>query len=258
MRPDSPLSFSGKIGRTTDAKDGETGLRLPSGCHRPKEKVMRPVIVTLLAVLATLLTHPASASEIRAKVERVPVVVTAGDSITWGGAPWDRQRVPYPTALERLGGNNIQVRNLGHPGACLLLEGCYYPVRMREVLRREVWPKRPDVAIVSIGANDLGARLPTADLKREYRAIRADGARHGVKVLLGTITPGRKFWPPDCEAQRQELNDWIRTLPHVDFDRALDGGDQQMRARFDSGDGLHPSSLGYKTMAREAYRALSN
>jgi lysophospholipase L1-like esterase len=219
---------------------------------------MKAMLVTLIALLATLLAHPATAAELRAELQRVPVVVTAGDSITWGGAPWDRQRVPYPAALRNIGGDGIQVRNMGHPGACLLYEGCQgYETLMRETLRRDVWPKRPDVVTVSIGANDLGARLPTADLKREYRAIRRDGARHGVKVLLATITPGRNFWPADCEAQRQELNDWIRTLPHVDFDQALDNGVGEMRGRFDSGDGIHPSTPGYKRMAREAWRTLA-
>lgn len=217
---------------------------------------MRTMLVTLLAVIFGLLANPAAAVE-RVEAGPVPVVVTVGDSITWGGSPWNRQRVPYPAALDRMCGNTCDVQNAGHPGACLLLKDCYYPERMRQTLAEKVWPRRPDTVIVSVGANDLGARLPTADLKREYRAIRADGAKHGVTVLLATISPGRHFWPPDCEAQRQELNDWIRTLPHVDFDRALANSNDQMRVRFDSGDGLHPSTLGYGSMAREAWRVLN-
>lgn len=216
---------------------------------------IRLVLTAAFAVLVATLT-PACASA-SPKADQQEVIYAVGDSITYGGAPWDRQRVPYPTELNRLCGDECKVKNVGHPGACLLYEGCYHPDLIREVLRREVWPNHPDRVIVSIGANDLGARLSTADLKNEYRAIRADGAAHGVEVLLATISPGRKFWPEDCEAQREKINDWIRTLPHVDFDAALANGEDQMRARFDSGDGLHPSSLGYKSMAREAWRVLA-
>lgn len=217
---------------------------------------MKAMLVTLFAVLFGLIAHPAEAVE-RTEAGPVPVIVTAGDSITWGGSPWNRQRTPYPTALGNLCGNTCEVQNEGHPGACLLYTDCYHPTTMRQELRENVWPQRPDVVIVSVGANDLGARLPTSALKREYRAIRADGAKHGVKVLLATISPGRHFWPEDCEAQRQEINAWIRTLPHVDFDAALANSGDQMRAQYDSGDGLHPSSLGYRSMAREAWRVLN-
>lgn len=215
---------------------------------------MKTIATVVLGLLLGLgIASPASASTGPGDREKVFAV---GDSITWGGSPWDRERVPYPTALENLCGDDCKVKNVGHPGACLLYDDCYHPASIREVLRRQVWKHRPDTVIVSIGANDLGARLSTADLKAEYRAIRADGAKRGVKVLLATITPGREFWPPDCEAQRQKLNDWIRTLSHVDFDAALDNGDHQMRDRFDSGDGLHPSSTGYKRMADVAWRAV--
>lgn len=219
-------------------------------------------IVTLLAMLGVCLSLtacPASADQnTDGQWADARQVVAAGDSITWGGSPWARQRVPYPTALDALCGGECTVENAGHPGACLLYDGCQgYSRLMRQVLREDVWPTNPDTVIVSIGANDLGARLPTADLKRELRAIRADGARRGVEVLLATISPGRHFWPEDCEAQREELNAWIRTLPHVDFDAALANQNNQMRGRFNSGDDIHPSTAGYKSMAREAWRVLS-
>lgn len=215
---------------------------------------MRTAVVALGLLLSVMLGTPAQAAEADTKPVKVFAV---GDSITWGGSPWDRQRTPYPTALAQLCGDDCKVKNVGQPGACLLYEGCGYKETIREVLQRKVWKHHPDTVIVSIGANDLGARLATYDLKAEYRAIRADGAKHGVNVLLATITPGRKFWPEDCEAQRQKLNAWIRTLPHVDFDAALSNNESQMRARFDSGDGVHPSSAGYKRMAVEAWRTMT-
>lgn len=222
--------------------------------------VMKATLIALLAACSLGLTACPVAAEHGEGVARVQPqkVIAAGDSITWGGPPWAREGVQYPSELERLSGGELDVTNVGNPGACLLFDPCPgYKTLIRETLAEKVWPKHPDVVIVGIGANDLGARLPTSKLKAQYRAIRADGARAGVKVLLATISPGRHFWPPDCEAQRQELNAWIRTLPHVDFDAALANPADQMRGRFDSGDGLHPSSQGYRSMAREAWQVLA-
>ena len=62
---------------------------------------------------------------------------------------------------------------------------------------------------------------------------------------------------PQAQARRDRINRWIRTSGigegYVDFDRALrDPSDPtRLAPKYDSGDGLHPSSTGYRRMAQE-------
>lgn len=224
---------------------------------RSRRGVVRATLAALTALTFSLHASPAHAVERAAAVEGRPLlVISAGDSITWGGPPAARERTPYPAALDRLCGTACTVENVGHPGACLLLEGCYYPVRIRDTLRSEVWNQHPDVVIVGIGTNDLIGHPTLASYRREIRAIQADGARHGSRVVVATIPPGRVY-PTDTENLRQSINAWIRTVGHVDFDAALVNNGHLLRRRYDSGDGLHPNSAGYRSMAREAWRVLS-
>ncbi|WP_374457693.1 SGNH/GDSL hydrolase family protein [Nocardioides sp.] len=190
----------------------------------------------------------------------VPRIFTAGDSITAGGPPWAPQETSYPEALAAACGNECQVTNLGHPGACLLLDGCFYPTRLRESLREQAWPgARPgDIAVVMIGANDLGGFNTTDAYVDRLRDIRRDGRKAGVRVVFGTITPAHEFWPPRCEEQRQEINAWIRQQPgSIDFASVLESSTGELRARYDSGDGLHPNSRAYRAMGRYAWKALA-
>ncbi|HUI59534.1 MAG TPA: GDSL-type esterase/lipase family protein, partial [Steroidobacteraceae bacterium] len=84
------------------------------------------------------------------------------------------------------------------------------------------------------------------------------GHAHGLRVMLGTITP--TLGCPDCggeqgEAIRQAVNEWIRRAKVfdaiADFDRAVRDPLQPVRLKpeFDSGDHLHPSDAGYVAMA---------
>lgn len=208
-------------------------------------------LVATVALLATAGCAHANTTP-RASGRAVPVIYTAGDSITWGGAPWAAQKTSYPEAMAKDCGNRCVVRNVGHPGACLIIDNCFYPTKMLQVLRREVWPKHPDLVVVTIGTNDVGGRWPTRALINAYRDIRHDAARHNVKVLLGTIIPTRGYLPAEVEAQRLELNEWIRTRPHIDFDAAIRNQAGALPLRFDSGDRMHPNSAGYIRMGAAA------
>jgi lysophospholipase L1-like esterase len=189
----------------------------------------------------------------------VPVIYTAGDSITAGGPPWATQRTTYPEALAAACGNACEVTDGSHPGACLLLDGCFYPTRMRQELAEQVWSRsaRPDVVIVMIGANDLGGSNPTGAFIDRLRGIRRDGREADVRVVFATITPARHYWPQRCEDQRQEINAWIREQPRsIDFAAVLESTTGELRARYDSGDGLHPNSRAYRVMGRYAWSQL--
>jgi lysophospholipase L1-like esterase len=131
---------------------------------------------------------------------------------------------------------------------------------------------RSDVTDVILmeGINDLGfdqalpAQAVVDGLRRAVRrlqAVRRGHRRPRLNVLVGTLTPS--FGAAEMghataatEQRRQEINRFIRTSGIgdgvVDFDRALrDPADPSRLARaYDGGDGLHPSSAGYRRMAQ--------
>jgi lysophospholipase L1-like esterase len=87
---------------------------------------------------------------------------------------------------------------------------------------------------------------------------------HGVSVIGATLTPFEgalpdtpldNYYHPDKDALRRQLNDWIRGSgvfdAVIDFDAVLrdPAYPARLRARFDSGDRLHPGDEGNRAMA---------
>lgn len=199
-------------------------------------------------------------------------VVALGDSITDGNGSTPDLHRRWPDDLaERLPG--VGVANAGISGARLLSAGM--GVKAVERLGPDVLDQ-PGVraVVVLIGINDIGwpgsafaPADPPANVERmieAYRALIAQGRARGVKVIGGTLLPFRDalhgtpfagYWSPAKEAQRQQVNAWIREGGEfdavVDFDAALrDPADAtQMLPAYDSGDHLHPGDAGYAAMA---------
>jgi lysophospholipase L1-like esterase len=81
--------------------------------------------------------------------------------------------------------------------------------------------------------------------------------QHGIRVFGATLTPyqGADYYSDDGEAERQAVNQWIRTNGAfdgvIDFDAAVRDPNHpaQFRDGYHSGDHLHPSMIGYKAMA---------
>ena len=109
--------------------------------------------------------------------------------------------------------------------------------------------------ILALGVNDIG-NYPTEtvnvdDMTEGMRQIADKVHRHGMKLLVATITPFKNatltgYWNPEKEAKRKAVNAFIRTAPSstgsCDFATALaDPADpDRMLAAYDSGDHLHP------------------
>jgi lysophospholipase L1-like esterase len=80
----------------------------------------------------------------------------------------------------------------------------------------------------------------------------------GIEVIGATIMPygASGYYHPDAanDADRQSVNNWIRTPGHVDavidFDALMrdPAHPNRLKKQFDSGDGLHPSPEGYRFM----------
>ena len=122
--------------------------------------------------------------------------------------------------------------------------------------------------VVLEGINDIGTRVAARakgesaataeDIIAAYEQIVARAHARGVRVYGATILPfeGAGFYfTPDGEADRQQVNAWIRTSGRfdavIDFDAAMRDPQQPSRLApaVDGGDHLHPSAAGYRIMA---------
>jgi lysophospholipase L1-like esterase len=202
-------------------------------------------------------------------------IVAFGDSITDGhGATTDRDdRWPDVLAarLQASGaGRQTGVVNSGIGGNHLLTDGLGPNALAR--FDRDVL-SQPGVRFVIMleGVNDLGGAtrehaLPAAAhadlvarLIAAYGQMIERAHAHGIQMIGATITPfaGSDYYHPgaETEADRQTVNRWIRAPGHfdglIDFDRTVrdPSHSDHMLPRYDSGDHLHPSAIGYKAMA---------
>ena len=198
-------------------------------------------------------------------------IVTLGDSLTDGNISTMDAFCRWPDQLAR----RLAARHRGRPMA-VMNEGLggnriLYDLRGDSGLRRfdrDVLAQ-PGVthAIVMLGTNDLRNRWkkpeeePTAAQMiagLRQMAVRAHSA--GVAIIGATLTPfGNETymagaWNPQREATRAAVNQWIREGGAfdavADFDEALRDPEHptQMLPKYDCGDGLHPSDLGYTGM----------
>ena len=81
----------------------------------------------------------------------------------------------------------------------------------------------PKVAIMLVGANDLRDGVRTRSLITRYKRLVRTGARHGVEVVFGTLTPSPvgSSWRA-IEKRRQTVNEWIRARDtFVDYAKAM-------------------------------------
>lgn len=202
-------------------------------------------------------------------------VVALGDSITDGhGATTNGNDRWTDVLAERLQSSpntrNFGVSNEGIGGNHLLTDGLG-PNALARFDRDVLAPAAVRWVIVFEGVNDLGGlardgEVPPAQhaalvqrVIAAYRQIVARAHAHGLRVYGATITPyvGSTYYHPDplSEADRQEVNQWIRAAGHfdavIDFDSVVrdPAHPDQLLPTYDCGDHLHPSPAGYKAMA---------
>ena len=97
-----------------------------------------------------------------------------------------------------------------------------------------------------------------ADVIGAYRQMIVRARSHGLHVYAATILPFEGFAAyssPQSEADRQEVNRWIRAGGEldgvIDFDAAArdPARPSRLREAVDGGDHLHPSAAGYRILA---------
>lgn len=109
------------------------------------------------------------------------------------------------------------------------------------------------------GVAPLSETVTAEDMIAGFRQLIARAHEHGLRVLLGTITPFEGTNKPDLQpardAMRSAINQWILSSHEsdgaVDFARSIADPSHPARiaTQFDSGDHLHPNDAGYKAMA---------
>jgi lysophospholipase L1-like esterase len=196
-------------------------------------------------------------------------VVALGDSITdgRGSIPGTNGRWPDDLARRAPG---LGVLNKGIGGNRLLLDGLG-PNALARFDRDVLSEAGVRWLVLFEGINDLGTLTRDAAVSDEehaalivrmtvaYRQLIDRAHAHGLKVMVGTLTPwmGFDYYHPDAanEADRRAVNAWLRTQAHadalVDFDALLrdPAAPDHLAAAYDSGDHLHPSPAGYQAMA---------
>ncbi|MFB9837697.1 SGNH/GDSL hydrolase family protein [Actinoallomurus acaciae] len=209
-------------------------------------------------------------------------IVAVGDSITEVQQQRD-DNSRWPNFLARslaarYGTKAPAVANEGISGNRVLSPSSCYGAALVTRLDRDVF-SQPGVrdAVLLEGVNDLGfsqepdtgcftpnTDVTPQDLIGAYQRIAAAAHAHGVRILIGTLTPaeGYSYWSATAEGKRQAVNAWIRGN-HVydgviDFDASMryPGHPELLDPRYDSGDHLHPNAAGRQAMADAVEHAL--
>lgn len=204
------------------------------------------------------------------------VVVALGDSITDGhGATTNGNDRWTDVLAKRLQDakktRDLAVSNQGIGGNHLLIDGLG-PNALSRFDRDVLAPAGVRWLIVFEGVNDLGGLARTGEVPQAqhdafvqrvlaaYQQIITRAHAHGLKVYGATITPyvGSDYYHPGpaSEADRQAVNQWIRSPGHfdavLDFDGAVrdPGHPDRLLPAYDCGDHLHPSPAGYRAIAQ--------
>jgi lysophospholipase L1-like esterase len=197
-------------------------------------------------------------------------VVTLGDSITDGAKSTTNGNGRWPDELaRRLGANKktkeLAVLNEGIGGNRLLHDGAG-PNALARLDRDVLSQTGVRWLIVLEGINDIGTEAKAAERHEQpataqeliaaYEQIIVRAHAHNIRVYGATILPfeGAFYFTPTGEADRQAVNQWIRSSGKfdavIDFDAITrDPKDlPHLSSAADSGDHLHPGDAGYKIM----------
>lgn len=201
-------------------------------------------------------------------------IVALGDSITDGHGATTNGNDRWTDVLARRLQSSPQTQSLGVlnqgiGGNHVLTDGLGPNVLAR--FDRDVLAQTGvRYLIVLEGVNDLGGLTRNGEvsavehgalvrqIEEAYQQIVLRAHAHGIKVIGGTILPytGSDYYHPGpaSEADRQAINQWIKTPGHfdevVDFDKVArdPAHPDRLLPEYDSGDHLHPSPAGYNAM----------
>lgn len=202
-------------------------------------------------------------------------VVVFGDSLTAGFQLQPTPEASWPSLLAvrldaRPGACQTSVINAGISGNALTDESPpgdpFGSSGLRRVGRDAFSQPGLRTVVVLLGINDIGRGDTTAaKVIGGYRKLIGDAHAHRVRIVGGTLLPAGDVAQPipyaifyssaNGVAERAAVNRWILTSGAfdgvIDFARAVANprDTNELLPAFDSGDHLHPNSLGYQRMA---------
>ena len=158
----------------------------------------------------------------------------------------------YSVANAGISGNRILTDGRGQPAANLSGLARF----QRDVLDRE----GVKAVVIALGINDIlrdPQHAEAAQIVEGLRELSRRAHARGLRVVGATLMPvgGHAGYQKRVEAVRQQVNQLIRAGrvfdAVADFDQALRDpyNPHRLRPQYDSGDHLHPSDAGYRTMA---------
>ncbi len=202
-------------------------------------------------------------------------VVILGDSITDGHGVTTNGNDRWTDVLahrlqSRPTTRDIAVLNHGIGGNHLLTDGLG-PNALSRFDHDVIAQPGVRYLIILEGINDIGMLARIGEVPRAehdalvrriigaYQQMLSRAHTHNIKVIGATITPfvGSDYYHPGpaSEADRQAINEWIRTPGNfdavIDFDQITrdPAHPERLLLAFDSSDHLHPSPAGYAAMA---------
>ena len=212
-----------------------------------------------------------SVEYVRKKLDRPFKVACIGDSITYGFGLKDRQKECYPAQLQKLLGDDYEVKGFGRNGACIRKNGGLPYMSTIEFFRAIDWDA--DAYIICLGTNDLVNKIDDEFLKafkEDYKElIRAIQKQTGIlerakdyePIYLAEIPPVPQLFKTwDEEKAIRDINNTIKDitneyhLERVDFNTCF-GWSDEVEDLFS--DGIHPNARGTKLIAERAYGDLN-
>ncbi len=190
-------------------------------------------------------------------------VACIGNSVTYGLTLKDPSTTSYPAQLQKMLGNEYEVKNFGRSGATLLKKGHNPYYKSDEFLRALAF--KPDIVVIHLGLNDTDPRnWPNYgdEFKADYSWL-IDTIRSVVKTAkiyickLSPITNGHSRFNSGTRDWHRVINTFIPEIAlandvHLlDFHSPLYGRPDLLP------DAIHPNEEGAKILARTVYQNLT-
>ena len=245
------------------APDVTAPIQQPDPTARPVVKQGAPAATETLRGPVTILTSFLFLKDVEVDAGRhSKAVVCFGDSITdgYGSTPDTNRR--YPDQFSGLLSAtkheiNVAVLNAGISGNRLLQDGT--GPKASDRFQRDVLSQQGVTHVILLeGINDIGHGGVTAQqIIDSMTSLAARAHAQHLRIYGATLTPfeGAKYYSPEGESMREQVNAFLRQNKVfdgvIDFDKATRDPQNPKRylPKYEHGDHLHPSDLGYTAMA---------